>query len=112
MSDEQATGFFVDSSNPNRETKMSGEKPSTVTPLTIRQLMGYKKTNEKIHVDGKELFHVEVLGQVMNKNRKNNYTSFLVDDCTASIEVKVFDETVKTNEFLKEEVEKVRYVYL
>lgn len=91
---------------------MSGEKPSSCTPLTIRQILGARKTNEKYHVDGKELLIVEVLGQVMSISSKNNFRSFQLDDSTGSFEVKIFNDTLKSNEFVNREIENVRYVLL
>ncbi|KAG2379301.1 hypothetical protein C9374_007440 [Naegleria lovaniensis] len=105
---EEGAGFFQDSYNPKETSKMSGEKPSSCTPLTIRQLLGNKKTNERFHVDGKELDIVEILGQVVAISKKSTYTSFTVDDCTASMEIKIFDSSLKNNEFLAKERENIR----
>ncbi|KAF0979260.1 hypothetical protein FDP41_001603 [Naegleria fowleri] len=104
----EEAGFFQDSFNSKETSKMSGEKPSSCTPLTIRQLLGNKKTNERFHVDGKELDIVEILGQVVAISKKSTYTSFTVDDCTASMEIKVFDSSLKNNEFLAKERENIR----
>nr|CAG4717750.1 unnamed protein product [Naegleria fowleri] len=108
----EEAGFFQDSFNSKETSKMSGEKPSSCTPLTIRQLLGNKKTNERFHVDGKELDIVEILGQVVAISKKSTYTSFTVDDCTASMEIKVFDSSLKNNEFLAKERENIRYVFI
>ncbi|EFC43049.1 predicted protein [Naegleria gruberi] len=106
------TGFFEDSHNSKEHTRMSGEKPSSITPLTIRQLLGRKTVSEKFIVDGKELYIVEVLGMVTSINSRNGFTTIQIDDCTGKLDVKVFDESVNNNPFLKSEVEQIQYVLL
>ncbi|KAL9647717.1 hypothetical protein ABK040_015206 [Willaertia magna] len=102
-------GFFADTSNSKPQEKHtttgsgggSGQKPSTCTPLTIKQLISCRKQNEQYFVDGKELFAIEIVGQVLKKENKQNFTLIKIDDCTGQFDVKLFPTNL-SSDYLKQ----------
>ncbi|KAI9679417.1 MAG: replication factor A protein 2 [Caeruleum heppii] len=64
----------------------------TMRPVTIRQLAEAQQPHPDadFRIDGTEITHVTIIGQIRNISRQTTYMTYKIDDGTAIIEVKVW----------------------
>jgi hypothetical protein len=87
----------------NKGKRQISNDTKQITPITIRQIFSAKQSkDDTFEIDGAIVSLVTFVGKIISVIKKENMTSYMLDDSTGIIEVNLWANNDTTSKELKE----------